>query len=620
MGDAKIKELTKLRGSVKGKLTIFQNYLSSFDDSNHDDLTENQINELECRLNKVDSLHVEFDKFQTELEMLSEDPSQLFSEREEFDQKYFSLVASARTIMNRSRRQLHRRLSVSETSEGSVSRDGGFRDFVRLPKISLPFFNGEKMENWLEFRDTYLSLIHNCSTIGNINKFHYLRAALKGSALTVIQSLEFTAKNYDVAWQLLSSRYDNERILVNIHVNALLNFTQIQKESGKILRNLVDTVNRNLCALNSLGQPTDHWDTLIIHLMSRKLDSVTFRHWEEHRNSITTSPTLKQFLTFLTNRADLLDTIQLEDTKREDTSQLNHFTQNTKNTIYNKTKNTKNEISCPMCKQNHFLFSCAEFRKLNVNTRLEKVKDFGVCKNCLRPGHKDRFCRLTHCKYCNLKHSSLLHKDTEQETVVALSSSIKASDKPLTLLSTALVNVVGADGRLHTARALLDNGATAHYVTQHLCEKLGLARKNVSSTVTDASERAYGTCIYVRTVDANGTVHIRLLASRNKVAPLKPTTIPRLELCGAVLATRLHAKVISSLTLKQRTRWQSASPDLQLGSLVLIKERGQPPLLWLLGRIVKLHSGRDGVSRVAEIQTRRGLITRAYNNICPLPI
>ncbi|XP_052739056.1 uncharacterized protein LOC128198325 isoform X4 [Bicyclus anynana] len=588
MGDAKIKELTKLRGSVKGKLTIFQNYLNSFDDSNHDDLTENQVNELECRLNKVDSLHVEFDKFQTELEMLSEDPSQLFSEREEFDQKYFSLVASARTIMNRSRRQLHRRLSVSETSEGSVSRDGGFRDFVRLPKISLPFFNGEKMENWLEFRDTYLSLIHNCSTIGNINKFHYLRAALKGSALTVIQSLEFTAKNYDVAWQLLSSRYHNERILVNIHVNALLNFTQIQKESGKILRNLVDTVNRNLCALNSLGQPTDHWDTLIIHLMSRKLDSVTFRHWEEHRNSITTSPTLKQFLTFLTNRADLLDTIQLEDTKREDTSQLNNFTQNTKNTIYNKTKNTKNVISCPMCKQNHFLFSCAEFRKLSVNTRLEKVKDFAVCKNCLRPGHKDRFCRLTHCKYCNLKHSSLLHKDTEQETVVALSSSITASDKPLTLLSTALVNVVGVDGRLHTARALLDNGATAHYVTQHLCEKLGLARKNladpsfhISSTIDiligadvfwdvmcsdfidlDASERAYGTCIYVRTVDANGTVHIRLLASRNKVAPLKPTTIPRLELCGAVLATRLHAKVISSLTLKLRLYTWSSSQTL----------------------------------------------------------
>ncbi|XP_052745100.1 uncharacterized protein LOC112047560 isoform X3 [Bicyclus anynana] len=81
-------------------------------------------------------------------------------------------------------------------------------------------------------------------------------------------------------------------------------------------------------------------------------------------------------------------------------------------------------------------------------------------------------------------------------------------------------------------------------------------------TFSDASERAYGTCIYVRTVDANGTVHIRLLASRNKVAPLKPTTIPRLELCGAVLATRLHAKVISSLTLKLRLYTWSSSQTL----------------------------------------------------------
>lgn len=69
-------------------------------------------------------------------------------------------------------------------------------------------------------------------------------------------------------------------------------------------------------------------------------------------------------------------------------------------------------------------------------------------------------------------------------------------------------------------------------------------------TFSDSSERAYGACIFVRAIDANGTVQVRLLASRNKVAPLKPTTIPRLELCGALLATRLHAKVISSLTIK----------------------------------------------------------------------
>ncbi|XP_045762268.1 uncharacterized protein LOC123865340 isoform X2 [Maniola jurtina] len=556
MSDPRSKELIKLRGSIKGKLTIFQNFVNSLDKCDH--ISETQYNELECRLSKIDSLQNDFDKFQTELEILSDDTSQLLLEREEFDTKYFSLVAEARTIMNRSKRHLQRRMSVSEASEGSESRDGGFHDFVRLPKISLPSFDGEKMTQWLEFRDTYLSLIHSNNNLGNINKFHYLRAALKGSALTVIKNLEFTSKNYEVAWQLLSSRYDNERLLVNIHVNSLLNFSTMTKESGKSLRNLVDTINRNLCALNTLGQPTDHWDTLVIHLMSRKLDSVTFREWEEHRNSITTSPTLKQFIDFLIGRADLLDTIQLEETQRQSTSQINQntqFTQNkhntqSKNTSLNKEKITLKTTACPLCTQNHFLFSCSEFRKLSVDERLEKMKNFSVCKNCLRPGHKDSQCRLTHCKYCSLKHSTLLHKDTEQHTTVALSANIQTSNKPLTLLSTALVNVVGADGKIHPARALLDNASTGHYVTQHLCEKLGLLRRSVSSSVTDASERAYGACIFVRAVDANGTVQVRLLASRNKVAPLKPTTIPRLELCGALLASRLHAKVMSSITLK----------------------------------------------------------------------
>ncbi|CAH2226597.1 jg5548 [Pararge aegeria aegeria] len=67
-------------------------------------------------------------------------------------------------------------------------------------------------------------------------------------------------------------------------------------------------------------------------------------------------------------------------------------------------------------------------------------------------------------------------------------------------------------------------------------------------TFTDASERAYGSCVYVRSVDEQGRVCVRLLASKNKVAPLKPVTIPRLELCGALLGTRLCTKVLQSLT------------------------------------------------------------------------
>jgi hypothetical protein len=42
--------------------------------------------------------------------------------------------------------------------------------------------------------------------------------------------------------------------------------------------------------------------------------------------------------------------------------------------------------------------------------------------------------------------------------------------------------------------------------------------------------------------------------------------------------------------------------------------------MWLLGRIVQVLPGRDGVARVADIKTKKGVIRRAFNNICPLPI
>lgn len=51
---------------------------------------------------------------------------------------------------------------------------------IKLRTIELPKFNGSQY-NWLEFRDTFESLIHDNNTISYIKKFHYLRAALEGA-------------------------------------------------------------------------------------------------------------------------------------------------------------------------------------------------------------------------------------------------------------------------------------------------------------------------------------------------------------------------------------------------------------------------------------------------------
>jgi len=54
----------------------------------------------------------------------------------------------------------------------------------------------------------------------------------------------------------------------------------------------------------------------------------------------------------------------------------------------------------------------------------------------------------------------------------------------------------------------------------------------------DAPERAYGAALYVRTTQGDDIL-VRLACSKNRLAPVKRVTLPRLELLAALVGTRL---------------------------------------------------------------------------------
>ena len=66
----------------------------------------------------------------------------------------------------------------------------------------------------------------------------------------------------------------------------------------------------------------------------------------------------------------------------------------------------------------------------------------------------------------------------------------------------------------------------------------------------DASEKGYGAVSYLKIFDKKDHVRISFLMGKSRLAPLKPMTIPRLELCGAVLAARLHEVFVRETDLK----------------------------------------------------------------------
>lgn len=70
----------------------------------------------------------------------------------------------------------------------------------------------------------------------------------------------------------------------------------------------------------------------------------------------------------------------------------------------------------------------------------------------------------------------------------------------------------------------------------------------------DASEKGYGACVYLRVTSEDNVSRVSLVASKSRVAPIKSVTLPRLELMGALLCSRLVDFVKTSLKLDSDTQ------------------------------------------------------------------
>ncbi|XP_067943139.1 LOW QUALITY PROTEIN: uncharacterized protein [Watersipora subatra] len=94
-------------------------------------------------------------------------------------------------------------------------------------------------------------------------------------------------------------------------------------------------------------------------------------------------------------------------------------------------------------------------------------------------------------------------------------------------------------------------------------------------TFTDASTTGYGHCTYLRLVNTNRKVHVALLASKAKVAPIKQITIPRLELQAACSAVQAVNKYVKKLELPNITTYFYSDSTVVLGYICNTKERFQ---------------------------------------------
>ncbi|GIX75944.1 endonuclease [Caerostris extrusa] len=80
------------------------------------------------------------------------------------------------------------------------------------------------------------------------------------------------------------------------------------------------------------------------------------------------------------------------------------------------------------------------------------------------------------------------------------------------------------------------------------------------------------------------------------------------------LRSRFHKEYLSQLVQKAIATCQ----ELKVGDIVLIELENKKRVMWPMGKIEKIYSSRDGASRVVQVRTSSGCLTRPIQKLYPL--
>ncbi|XP_067209942.1 uncharacterized protein [Linepithema humile] len=439
---ANLRDLKYKRARIKGQLTRIQNFFKS----------EGQRTATEARVRqaKLEECWKNFEEVQSEIDLRPTENDEEYerqvqegnAERQVFEMIYYKVAEKINRILNGSQEQ-NRQIEGRENN-GNQRNYEAPRNKPKLPEIKLPEFNGNYTK--LFFKNSFETTIHEEEELTPIQKHQYLVGVLRREAFKVIQGYQISNENYAEAWKLLKDTYDNTMIIIETHLDELLQFPMITKEDkAESLRLFVWHIRTHISALKSLEQPVDRWETMIIHLAKKKLNFVEQRDWQNMMNNRTprNMPTIDEFLKFLMDRYNTMRVLNQGKAKKEATAKTTTL------------KKSDKKISLSITS-----YECPIYTEPQADTG--KQENSGSTSTTI----------VNYCKKQEKINSLCNGKKTELSVI----------------LSTARVKAYDVKGNSQSCRVLLDPGSQTNIITESFLKRLGLPNRKENQAISGINQ------------------------------------------------------------------------------------------------------------------------------------
>ena len=299
--------------------------------------------------------------------------------------------------------------SNTNSVNGSISSNASSTTRkTKLPTQSLPRFNNKPTE-WFPFWEQFEALV-NSQDLPTVSKFSYLKGALDGEAARAIKGFSLTEANYPKAIEKLNERFGRKDVIIQSHLQGLLNLDVATKHPpgspGYIpsLWNFYDDVCAHVRSIEGLGIEQSKCETFLVPIILFRIPPTITQAWFKLKTSRSREDDLGKLLEFLYDHISMLDTS--ENYRQIADREKNKLPTSTASALHVSTN------SCKYCKKNgHSVANCFQFKNLNVEDRITKRKELGLCIKCLKGHHK--FCNAK-CSKCMGFHHDLLHRNFAQ--------------------------------------------------------------------------------------------------------------------------------------------------------------------------------------------------------------
>lgn len=406
-----------------------------------------------------------------------------------------------------------------------------------LPRIQLLQFSG-RFEDWPAFRDLFRSIVTEEASLSKVEKLHYLKTNVKGDAEKLIRDLPSTEENFERAWQILTEQFENKRLLVRSYLSAFTALPQMKSDPAADLRRIFHGVVSTVEALEGIGRPIASGTDLFVHLMVELFDAKTHREWKNSLGKSPEPPSYEELREFL--REQLMTQEVLQATVGGSSEKSTEKTNRSARANHVKGRGTDSSRNCPLCKKEHFLAFCEQYKRKNPQERREIVTTHQRCWNCLGRHMVGECSSAKTCNKCASRHHTSLHEAFSTVMTVALpaaasesTSTVHVAREPpaecsTVLLATARVLVVDRAGVRHAIRALVDPGSETSLIAESLTQRLRLPR-------TPASVAIFGVG-GVQTGFSRGRVAVTVAARNGQFSlAISPLVLPAFSVYSGVV-------------------------------------------------------------------------------------